>query len=192
MTIIQFLREFPAIFAVVGLLVGGAIMFWVSRKFGPIQNAAWEKVVEAKQQQIDAQIELAKITAAQYETSLKMQAEHWTEELNKMEASRDQYKTDLHAVRGELGTENTNLKLRVQELELRPSLEIVQTEQQNFYRDMSDTLKGIATALKQHDDKIDERMEAYFGPLQSACAGTAEAMTALVKTLTKKKAQRTA
>lgn len=186
-TLIQFLREFPASFAVIGLLVGGAVMFWVTKKFGPMRNDALAEVIEAYKQQVKAQIALSATQAEQHMVQLGMQKDHWSEELAKLEKERDTYRNTLHEVRNDTGALIETQKLRIQELELRPNIEVLQTEQQSFYRDMSDTLKGIATALKQHDDKIDERMATYFGPLQSACAGTAEAMTELVKQLTKKK-----
>jgi hypothetical protein len=177
LTFVEFLKAFPAIFAVIGILVGGAIMLWVTKKFGPMQNQALAQVIKTYEQQVAAQIKLAETQAAANVASLEMQQQHWAEEVKKLEISRDTYKIDLHKVRNDLGAENTFLKLRVQELELRPSLEIVQDEQQTFYREMLGTMKGIGDALQKHDESIDARME----PLQSACSETAKGMQELVK-----------
>lgn len=181
MSIVDFLKAFPALFAVLGLLVGGTIMLWVTKKFGPMQNTALQQVVKTYEKQVDALNKLAETQFAAHQVALQMQKDHWAEELGKMEKSRDQYKQDLHTVRGELGTENTNLKLKNQELEMRPSVEVIQVEQQTFYREMLDTMKSIGTELKTHDQSIDARMQ----PLYTACNATADGMKALVKALTK-------
>ncbi len=181
MTFIQFLREFPAIFGVIGIIVGGAIMLWVTKKFGPMRVEALNEVVTAYQQQVAAQIELGKIQNEQHIVALNMQKEHWSEELAKMEASRDDYKKQLHDVRDTLGSKNTELQLEVQELQMRPSVEHIQAEQQTFYREMLVTMQSIADAVKAHDASVDERIK----PITESCKATAFAMTELVKELRK-------
>lgn len=176
MDVIYFLKQFPAIWASFGLLVGGAAMFLVTKKFGPMRSDALNEVVGAYKEQVKAQIGLSQTQAEQHMLSLKMQKDHWSEELAKLEKERDVYRTTLHKERGELGTENTMLKLKVQELEMRPSVELIQTEQQSFYREMLGTMKEIGTALHAHDEGIDERMR----PLQDACTQTANGMKELV------------
>lgn len=173
----QFLRllhDVPFLVGLIGLLIGGAITLWIATKYGPIQNAALQKVIDAKQQQIDAQIELAKTTAAQYEMALNMQREHWSEELTKIETSRDQYKDQLHTCRNALGTENTELKLKVQELELRPSLELVQTEQKSFYRELLTEVHNLSSP---------ERMLKFQKPILDACKEISDGMSHFADTM---------
>lgn len=161
-------------------------MFWVTKKFGPMRNEAINEVVNAYKQQVQAQIDLSKVQSEQHMVALNMQKEHWAEELAKLEKERDNYRSTLHQVRNDTGSLIQEQKLKIQELEMRPTVEVLQSETQAFYREMSATLQQISTALQKHDDKIDERLSTYFNPLQTACAGTATAMTELVKTLTKK------
>ncbi len=164
MSFTDILIKFPAIWASIGLLAGFACMFWITKKFGPMRSDALNEVVGAYKAQIEAQIALAKTQAEQYMTTLRMQKDHWAEELLKLEKERDDYRNKLHDANGSCNT----FQLRVQELEMRPSLELVQTEQQSFYRDMSNTLKGIATSMKHHDDKSQERFERLISSLKKA------------------------
>jgi preprotein translocase subunit SecD len=162
MTVMEILRQFPAIWATLGLLVGGGVMFWVTKKFGPMRNDALNEVIGAYKEQVKAQIALSATQAEQNMATLTMQKDHWAEELAKMEKERNNYRNDLHAER-EI---HNAAKLKVQELEMRPSLELVQTEQQSFYRDMTNTLKGIAESMKLHDDKSQERFEELIMSLR--------------------------
>jgi hypothetical protein len=163
---IELLKQFPALWATIGLLVGGGVMFWVTKKFGHMRSDALNEVVNAYKAQVQAQIELSKTQSEQHMVTLEMQKNHWGEELAKLEKSRDEYKQQLHSCRNDLGIENTELKLKIQELEMRPTVEVLQSETQAFYRDMSNTLKGIAESMKSHDDKSQERFEELVKSLR--------------------------
>lgn len=184
----EFLKAFPALWAIMGLLVGGGIMLWVTKKYGPMRNDALKEVVSAYREQIKVAAELAETMAQRHMAQLAMQKDHWSEELGKMERARDDYRDQLHQARNDLGAEITTLRMKNQELELRPSVEVLQSEQKTFYSDLSATMKGIAISLKDHEDKLDERLGLYFKPLHDACASTAKAMSELVKTLRLEKA----
>lgn len=175
MDVIYFLKQFPALWASFGLIVGGLCMFLVTKKFGPMRSDALNEVVGAYKEQVKAQIALSSTQAEQHMASLRMQKDHWAEELSKLEKERDDYRAKLH----DQNNVANALALRVQELELKPSVEIIQTEQQSFYREMLKTMKEIGTALHAHDEGIDDRMK----PLQDACTETARGMKELVTIL---------
>jgi hypothetical protein len=181
--IVDILKAFPAIWAMVGLIVGGGMMFIVAQKFGPIRNQAQKELMEYYQQQVKAASDLTKIQAEQHMAALDMQKEHWKEELAKCEKSRDEYKTNLHAVRNELGAECQELKLTVQELRLRPTVEGLETQQQAFYKEMIALMLGISKTLKEHDEQVPIRMQALQQPILDACRDISEGMNGLSTTL---------
>jgi chromosome segregation ATPase len=179
MNILELLRTFPSLWATFGLLVGGGIMFWVAQKFGPIRNQAQGELIKSYQEQVKAASGLAEIQLNAHMVQLKMQKDHWTEELSKLEASRDEYKTQSHAARNEANA----YALKIQELEMRPSVELIQTEQQAFYKEMVTLMKNISTKLNSHDESIPRRIQEFQKPILDACNDISKGMTELVTTL---------
>lgn len=183
MNVLDLLKAFPALWATFGLLIGGGIMFWVAQKFGPIRNQAQMELMKSYQDQVKAAYDLAKIQSEQHMAQLEMQRDHWTEENRKLEKARDEYKATLHAVRNDVGAENVELKLKIQELELRPSVEIIQAEQQAFFKEMVNSMAAIAVALKSHHESIPQRINEFQKPILDVCNKISTSMTELVHTL---------
>ena len=188
--IVDILKAFPAIWAMVGLIVGGGMMFIVAQKFGPIRNQAQKELLHYYQEQVKAAYDLSKIQADQHMAALNMQKEHWNEELAKCEKSRDEYKANLHAVRNDLGAGCSELKLTVQELRLRPTVEGLETQQQAFYKEMiglmlqhSEVLSSISKTLKEHDERIPERIRELQQPILDVCQTISEGMNEMAVTL---------
>ncbi len=167
----------------VGLIVGGGMMFIVAQKFGPIRNQAQKELLHYYQEQVKAAYDLSKIQADQHMAALNMQKEHWNEELLKCERARDEYKTTLHAVRNDLGAECQELKLTVQELRLRPTVEGLETQQQAFYKEMIALMLGISKTLKEHDESIPLRIQELQQPILDVCSQISTGMNDLANTL---------
>ncbi len=175
-TMIEFLKAFPAVLGVIGTIVGGLAVYAVMHKIGPLREAALRELVATHQKTLDAHVQMQKVQSEQHLVQLNMQKDHWAEELRKMEASRDEYKTISHQVRNDLGGANTALQLKVQELELRPNVDIIAAEQKRFFQEMVVSMQQMNTGLvklldtlKVHDDSIEERTMEIIKPVRDMC-----------------------
>lgn len=161
MTLIAFLKEFPAIFAVIGLLVGGAVMFWVTKKFGPMRSDALNEVVGAYKLQITANKEL-----------LEMQKAHYEIELDDMKKERDSYRTNLHAEK----QAHQAVLLTVADLQSRPNVDKVYEGQQAFFAENTKAMHAILQMIRDHDYSIEARTIKIIQPVQDMCAEVVRAL----------------
>lgn len=191
MTVFHLLREFPAIWATIGLLVGGGVTFLAYRKLGPIRDAAMNEVIKSYEKNLALQTDMARTQHEHHEQQLAIQREHLTEELTKIERSRDEYKEALHCARNDMGAEITHLKLKVQEMELRPNVEVIHSAQEKFYTKMIGLMELLGTELKKHDEGIEARTSKIIEPVQNMCNEVVKALNGhkLVLRTRKKKLQ---
>lgn len=153
-SVTDILRQFPAIWATIGLLAGGGVMFIVAQKFGPMKNEALQEVVGAYKEQIVANRGL-----------LEMQKSHYEIELSDLKVERDNYRTALH---GEKEAHQATL-LTVADLQSRPNLDKVYEGQQAFFEKNTDCMQAILEALQEHDSGIEDRTKQIIEPVVKVC-----------------------
>ncbi len=153
---ITLLREFPAVWAIVGSTISAVIVFVVARRFTPIYSSAVKDLSAVYKLQIEG-----------HERALQMQKTHWENELSyqrtafaSLQTERDDYRTKLHEER----TAHQATTLLLADAQARPNVEQVYKGQQEFFFKMSkymeeqtDTMKAIHKSLVDHDNGVEKR-----------------------------------
>lgn len=171
----RLLHEFPFLGAFLGGIVGlcGSIAFFFifGRKINPMYANIVRDLGEAE-----------KVLIESHKATLVMQKEHYEAELiylkealAKVEVVRDEYKTKLHAA----NNVNNNLNLQIVELQSRPDLQKVYTDQKGFFTEMISTMKAMHEMIVSHDKGIEERTAKIIEPVKTMCAAVAEALNKL-------------
>lgn len=154
--------KFPALWAVIGFVIGGIITgicaVLVFRRYGDALVQVNDKII--KQQ--DKQLEMM-------ERTLKMQKEHYEAEAaetkTRYEAAIEEVKTDwqkcrqiLHDERKEWNSESMKMKLLIQDLEGRPNLSTLNTTLEQIVS----LVQKVGENLDKHDKSIDLRMQKFI------------------------------
>jgi hypothetical protein len=163
--VVRLLREFPAIWIVVGAF--GAIVgatFWYLT-FGKKLNPMFGKAIDDITKLHEAQI-------ASHERTLKMQKDHYSEEIADIKAERDKYRESLHKERND----HQECKNRIIELEARPNVESVSKSQREFFPVLISTMQEMHTALIKHDQSIERRTAEIIEPIRTMCQSVVTAL----------------
>lgn len=158
--LITILREFPAIWAFIGglgTILGVSLWYFTfGKKIAPLYSKTITDMAKVHEIQIAAS-----------ERALKMQKEHYEEEVNyikesiaKLESERNDYREKLH----EEKKLHQGAMFQVAELQARPNVDKVYEGQQQFFSQMSkymneqtETMKAIHVSILEHDRSIDKR-----------------------------------
>lgn len=153
------LLKFPALWAVLGLLVGGfataVVILIITRKYAPLQVAALDGLVKVYEKQLAAN------TAA-----LETQKTHFEDEIEILRGEREDYKKKLHDSRDQ----NQAIMLQVADLQARPNVDQVYKGQQEFFQKNTDCMEALLKLVKDHDAGIEERTKAIIQPVIDVCA----------------------
>jgi hypothetical protein len=160
-SIIEILKQFPAIFAALGILGGGIAMFFVMLKFGPMRH-------QAQTELIDAYKEKDKVT----KDLLVMQKDHYDNELSEIKSEKEDYKSKLHA---EKEAHQATL-FTVADLQARPNVDKVYEGQQEFFRKNTDCMQALLKMVQEHDASIEDRTKAIIQPVIDVCEQIAKAL----------------
>jgi hypothetical protein len=136
--LLHWLKELPGIWALFGVLLGGIITAGVSwvvfRKYGSILAAANERLVSIQKEQIGLMENTLTMQKAHYEAELKDFRAEAATKYEEMKGERDTYRQTLHAARGEMGAEITNLKLTIKDFEARPDVSRLFEAEKEWHR----------------------------------------------------------
>jgi hypothetical protein len=158
--LIRILKEFPAIWAFLGVIgtVLGAILFWlvIGRKLNPLYGNIVKDLGDAEKVLIDSHRQQLLMQKEYYE----QQQDYQRAAYDKLELEKDSYKKVSH--------ENANLandfRIKLAELEARPNVDQVYKGQQMFFTKMTEhmdeqtkTMRAIHQAFMDHDQGIEQR-----------------------------------
>lgn len=179
----SFLRDW-SIFVPVGTAIGLIVAYFASREYIRQTIKTLKDTIASQEQSLKAKDDLAKSLS---ETHISVIAS-LEEKLKAMTDERDNYRKQLHDIREEI----TPLKLEIQELKLRPDLNVViqkeeawHSRREVFYTDMAanqraiietsrDTLRiigEIKTSVEQEIKESNEVCAAVGKGLQDVLSG---------------------
>lgn len=215
-SVLEWFTKFPALWAVVGLVVGGfvttVVSILINRKFGEQVTKSTNVLVDIQAKQLASMEKALEMQKTLSDGALAMQKDHYDAELTEtrrkaavdletMTEERNTYRTTLHDERNVLGTQLTEAKLKIAELEARPDLtSLLEFEQksderrESFYKRLGDTmetmskaLKAVTDALAEHDAKTVERMKAFIEPVLEAMREVVDSCNAMKGNARKRK-----
>lgn len=151
----ELLKQFPALWAVVGGILGSglasAIFVFANRKFSALVTAQTKNLTELHEKQIAAQKDL-----------LEMQAAIASKTLLAMTAEREDYKQKLH----DANDAHNLTTIELEKLKLQPDLGKLlaaesgwNDERRKVYSEFGDTLKSIRDSINSHDRDVDQKVK---------------------------------
>ena len=136
--LVRLLREFPALWLAIGLVISAIVSYVVARRFTPIYAETVKDMANLHKGMVD---------------SYKVQIEE-------LKCERNDYREKLHTEKGD----HQNTLLALTELQARPNVDQVYKGQQEFFTKMSGhmdqqtkTMQLIHDSLKEHDQGIEKR-----------------------------------
>jgi len=136
--LLRIIREFPALWAFLGLLVGGSVAYAVSLKFTPMYGKALKEFDILHDDMVDA----------------------YKAQIADLKAEKEDYKKKLHDEKGH----HHHALLRISEMEARPNVDKVYEGQQEFFTSMTVAMKELTvsmrlihTSIMDHDIRVAER-----------------------------------
>jgi hypothetical protein len=188
-TFIQLLQQFPALWAVLGILatfllcgIGALVAILILKKYGPAATGAAKELIVLQTRAVELQ-----------ESTVRMQKEHYEaeagflrEEIAQWKASSKSYETTLHDKRNEWNAEKLAMTATIEQLKSRPditSLFEFETQanerREAFYGKLGSTMQTISDSLTKHDQDVSEKVAPMMEALTEILAQSKRQMKVL-------------
>lgn len=188
-TVIELLQKFPALWAVLGILVtvlialgGGIITIIVWKKYGPAANEAASELVTLQREAVELQKSTLQMQKDHYEAELK----YSREEMDQWKERASTYEKTLHDKRNEWGAEKLEMTALIEQLKSRPDVtSLFEFEKQAnagreaFYKELGLTMKAIHESIEKHDLDAEARIKPMSEALLSL-AGDSKKQTTIL------------
>lgn len=155
---IDLIKQFPAIWAVLGGALGSilasAIFVFANRKYPVLMAAQTKNLTDLHERQIVAQKDLLEMQKTHYEQELADVRAACDRQLAEVKTEKDDYKEKLHTEKNN----HTATNLELQEWKLKPDVSKLYEEESKWneerkqvYQDFAETLKSIRDSITSHE-----------------------------------------
>lgn len=187
---LEIIKQFPAIWAVVGAVLGSAlasgIFVFANRKFSALIAAQTKNLTEIHERQIVAQKELLQMQKEHYELEQANVIAAADKVLAAMKEERDQYKQKLH----DANDAHNATTIEYEKLKLQPDVKSLfdaeatwHEERRTFYKEMAETMKSMRDSIHTHDQAVEKKVEPIMGALAELVSFSKTATAALQEIL---------